>query len=97
VASNRKYIIHVIKIIHFLAKQGIAFRGHNENKNQSKNVGNFLELLQFHQSFISDFELHSKSTVSYTSPKIQNEIINLISKQNNHKLFTKLFLCDYLR
>jgi hypothetical protein len=63
VASNRKYIIRVIKIIHFLAKQGKAFRGHNENKNQSKNIGNSLELLQFHQSFISDFELHSKSTV----------------------------------
>ena len=82
VVENRKYLKHVMEIIHFLAKQGLAFRGHNENKTTSKNLGNFLELLDFHCKFIPNLKENNDSKVAkYTSPIIQNEIIHLISNQ----------------
>lgn len=38
---NRKYMSSLIDVVLYLAKQGIAFRGHNENLdslNQGKNI-----------------------------------------------------------
>jgi hypothetical protein len=82
VAENRNYLKHIIEIIHFLARQGSAYRGHNENKTSSNNLGNFLELLEFHCIFIPNLKENNASKVEkYTSPAIQNEIIHLISKQ----------------
>jgi hypothetical protein len=82
VAENRNYLKHIIEIIHFLARQGLAYRGHNENKTSSHNLGNFLELLEFHCKFIPNLKENNASKVAkYTSPAIQNEIIHLISKQ----------------
>ena len=98
VEANRKYLIHIIQVVHFLAKQGLAFRGNNENKQTSKNMGNFLELLKFHQTLILEFQQHSESkNAKYTSPTIQNEIIKLISKQIiNSYLPSKYYaiICD---
>lgn len=82
VEANRKYLIHTIQVIHFLGKQGLAFRGNNENEKTSKNMGNFLELMKFHQTMLPELQQYSESKITkYTSPTIQNEIINLISKQ----------------
>jgi hypothetical protein len=82
VAENRNYLTHIIEIIHFLARQGLANRGHNENKTSSNNLGNFLELLEFHCKFIPNLkENNASKVVKYTSPAIQNDIIHLISKQ----------------
>ena len=58
----------------FLAKQGLAFRGHNENS-ESKNQGTFIEFkakdLPSFQKFIDD------SSFSYLSHEIQNELMNI--------------------
>jgi len=32
IATNRKYMNYIIDITLYLAAQGLAFRGHNENK-----------------------------------------------------------------
>ena len=98
VEANRKYLIHTIQVIHFLAKQGLAFRGNNENEKTSKNMGNFLELMKFHQTMLPELQQFSESKIAkYTSPTIQNEIINLISKQIiNSNLPSKFYaiICD---
>lgn len=31
VMANRKYLKHIIEIIHFLARPGLAYRGHSED------------------------------------------------------------------
>jgi hypothetical protein len=78
VAANRKFLKHVIQIKHFLSRQGLAFRGDNEDREKSKNLGNFLELLEFHCSLLPDFKEYIKSNVAkYTCPSIQNEIIEI--------------------
>ena len=82
VTANRKYLRHIIQVIHFLSRQGLAFRGNNENKETSKNLGNFSELLEFHCSLLPDFKENLESRVAkYTCPSIQNEIIHAIAKQ----------------
>jgi len=43
VIENRKHIIFLLKATLFLAKQGLAFRGHNET-DCSNNKGNFIQL-----------------------------------------------------
>ena len=100
VKANRSYLTHVIRIIHFLAKQGLAFRGHRENKDKedTKNVGNFLELLDFHAEILPDLQRNSKSKVAkYTSATIQNEVVHLIAKQIKNVLLPVSYfavICD---
>lgn len=45
IINNRKHIMFLLKATLFLAKQGLAFRGHNETNN-SNNKGNFVQLLE---------------------------------------------------
>jgi hypothetical protein len=44
VEINRKYMSSLIDVVLYLAKQGVAFRGHNENLD-SLNRGTFIILL----------------------------------------------------
>jgi hypothetical protein len=44
---NRLNLKRVFEVVLFLSKQGLPFRGHNENRYESKNSGNFLELIEF--------------------------------------------------
>ena len=100
VKANRSYLTHIIRIIHFLAKQGLAFRGHDENKEKenSKNMGNFLELLDFHSEILPDLHRNAKSKIAkYTSATIQNEVIHLIAKQLKNGLLPSSYyavICD---
>lgn len=44
IRKNRQYISHLIDIVLFLGKQGVAFRGHYEN-DESINQGTFILIL----------------------------------------------------
>ena len=48
IVSNREVLAHLLDIIRLLAKQNLAFRGHDESAS-SVNRGNFLELVH-HQA-----------------------------------------------
>ena len=48
--DRHEYLIRIVSIVQYLAKQGIAFRGHDE-KESSSNRGNFLELLELLKKF----------------------------------------------
>ena len=79
-----------METILFLAKQGIAFRGHYEN-DDSKNKGNFLELIDFKAKDLPDFQKHiENATFNYLSPDIQNEILDILANQLVKKLFILL-------
>ena len=71
----------------FLAQQNVAFRRHEEDWQNIgdaslKNRGNFLELLSLRCSDIDWLEEKLKVGIGknkYTSPDIQNEIIEIIA------------------
>ena len=83
VQHNREILKWVIKTIELCGKQCIAFRGHRENVASKKNnCGNFLAILKLLAQTNDDLQNHLASPVAknatYLSPKIQNEIINII-------------------
>lgn len=74
IRKNRLYISHLIDIVLFLGKQGVAFRGHYEN-DESINQGNFKELCKLYAKSVPDFEnMYSKDT-NYSSWRIQNDLL----------------------
>lgn len=88
VDSNRKYLMRILDALMYLAQQGLAFRGDDETED-SLNRGNFQELLSLLSSV--DVEFHEKcksmpSNAKYTSPEIQNELINIAASQIRHNI-----------
>ena len=82
-AENRSIVLIIMDCLLFLAKQGLAFRGHVES-NDSNNRGNFIELLHF----LSKYEPKLKQwmdkhpgNVSYLSSEIQNEMLHIAAEQ----------------
>ena len=83
VQHTREILKWVIKTIEVCGKQCIIFRGHRENvASKENNCGNFLAILKLLAQTNDDLQNHLTSPVaknaSYLSPKIQNEIINII-------------------
>ena len=83
----RNVLDRILNCIKYLAEQNLALRGHEEGVNFSceKNSGNFLELLKLLAKYDSVIDHHLKyamlnpGSVSYLSPEIQNEFINLLA------------------
>ena len=80
--ENRHIIRQIVRAIPFLGKQGLPFRGDNEDLNITKNPGNFLALpKRFSESDSILFDHLNKpraKKATYISPRFQNEIINVI-------------------
>ena len=84
-------ILHrLLDITLFLAKQNLAFRGHNEDE-ASLNRGNFLEMVEMLSKYDPVLKEHLmrltrstctvKASVSYLSPETQNQFINVLANQ----------------
>lgn len=72
--EGRSCLVKIVKSLCFLARQGLALRGHSDDE------GNFKQLLQLRAD--DDDVLKrwfSKATNNYTSCDIQNEILNLMA------------------
>ena len=80
IEANRSYLITIIYTIIWMRKQGLAFRGHDESED-SKNRGNFLELIKFQSKFNHQINDISSKNINYFSPRIQNEIAAIISSE----------------
>ena len=82
----------IIDCIRFLLRQGLAFRGNNENE-ASINRGNFIELLQFladHNQSIEVVTLkNAPLNLKLTSPDIQKDIVHAAAIET-----TKLIIND---
>ncbi|CAF0772997.1 unnamed protein product [Brachionus calyciflorus] len=90
-SDNRKNLIKIVESIIYLAKQGLAFRGHNE-KNDSINKGNFREFIDFFatkDSSLSIFVNGSKNA-NYCSPTIQNELVGIIANEVRLKILSMI-------
>ncbi|KAJ8027872.1 Zinc finger MYM-type protein 1 [Holothuria leucospilota] len=78
VKSNWAYLTQISQIIIFLARQGLALRGDNENVD-SLNRGNFLELCSLIADVNPAFGERIKAmplNATYLSAEIQNELLN---------------------
>lgn len=89
VAKNRRRLIVSIWCIQWLAFQGCPFRGNNESKN-SKNRGNFLELVNFSAKLNNDISEvvldNAQGNAKYISPAIQKEILNIFAVKVREKI-----------
>lgn len=109
IEENRSRMIPIIETVVLCGRQGIALRGHRDSgpinleEVPLQNDGNFRSLLRFKaKSGDTELENHlkfSSQNAMYTSPQIQNEIIEacnniilntLVKKVNNAKCFTVL-------
>ena len=93
VQENREYIKTLADVLLLTAKQNIAQRGHREQAKHLKqddedgvhsgNRGNFLEILTLiakNNPVIARRLVEIPQNAKYTSPKIQNEIINVLAE-----------------
>jgi len=79
ITDNRKHVYYLLKVTHFLAKHGLAFRGHYENCN-SNNRGNFIELLDMFVDGDDVLKVKFSSRYGhYTSPEYQNDLIHILA------------------
>ncbi len=97
IQENRKLIFPVIKCVMVLGRQGIAFRGHRDLTgtfqfdDPDKSEGNFVSILRFGLNISENDELRAirekcAKNASYTSPIIQNEIIDICGKIITQKI-----------
>ena len=90
VAQNRHYIRTLAEIILLCSHQEIALCGHREGE-ESRNRGNFLEILNLiaiHDPVINERLKNGPKNAKYTSPDIQNTLINVMGRTRVY-----LFIC----
>ena len=82
-SENKHILCQIVRVILYLGKQGLPFRGDVENLSHP---GNFLALLKV---FAENDEILKKhlttpkaKNATYLSPRSQNEIINVIGHDN---------------
>ena len=88
VVTNRQYLQIIIECLMFTAQQNIAMRGHEERRKDiwevsDINRGNFIELLRLRCKDFpwlkSKLQSQLQSHAQWTSPAIQNEILDIVS------------------
>lgn len=77
VEKNINYLSKVVDIIIYLCTQGLSLRGPNE-KADSDNRGNLLELSQLLSKSDEQFKIGFERSVTFCSKSVQNEIIDLL-------------------
>ena len=99
IALNRQKLISIVKTIVFCGCQNVALRGHRDNisdmeKNALENPGNFWALLKFRvdagDTVLQDHLATGSRNATYTSPPIQNQLIDIICNQIRCKILDKV-------
>jgi len=83
--------------VRFLAKQGLAYRGHEETTSAS-NRGNFLELVHFLAKYnpaLQHWLDNCSGNASYLSPNIQNQVIKVLYKTTLDVIKTEVAEAQY--
>lgn len=81
VTNNRHYLRTILEVLLLCSQQEIALRGHDESV-KSLNRGNFIEILKLisiHDEVVKDRILCGPKNAVYTSPVIQNELLQIMS------------------
>lgn len=94
--KNRRYMSSLFRITIFLSRQGLAFRG-NQEDNDSLNKGNFIELVEFvsfENSIVNEFLINQKNKM--LSSKIQNELIEIVSFSLLEKIKKEISMTEFV-
>ena len=81
--KNRLRLKGTIDVVRWLTYQACALRGHDESSN-SKNRGNFLELLKllaFYNDDLANVILNAPYNSKYTSSDIQQEVLSILANK----------------
>jgi hypothetical protein len=78
IIENCEHVKFLLKTTLFLGKQGLAFRGKNEEQNSS-NKGNLKELIEMFCNESMKIRLLSKTTYDHYTSVIQNQLIHVIA------------------
>lgn len=81
IEENRRHVKTLLKVVSFLGRQGLGFRGHDKSED-SVNKGNFLEMLEI----LCEYDPKLKERMSrryghYSSPEYQNDLISVFSSR----------------
>lgn len=94
----REVVKIIIDAILFCAKNNIALRGTNEIIGNS-NSGIFLSIIELvsqdNVTLKKHIETHKKGSVTYFSPLIQNEIINIIGDKTRNEIINRIQKAKY--
>ena len=88
ILENRQCIQALARVILFCGRQGIALRDHRE-ADLDRNRGNYLELLELiavHDSVVADKLHNGPRNATYTSPNIQNSLLNILGNMIRKKI-----------
>jgi hypothetical protein len=92
----------IVDVVVFLAKQNLAFRGHREDIDGDVNPGNFLELIKLIGKYdpvmrehLTEIRTAASTTVTYLSPEIQNEFINLLGQNVKKEIISDIKQAKY--
>ena len=98
----KEILRRIFDVIAFLSKQNLSFRGHREDlRNETSNHGNFLELmllLSKYDHVMAEHLAKLKETpyvVSYLSPVVQNELIDIIANEVRKCLLDRIRKSKY--
>ena len=90
----RKILHRLLNVTLTLATCNLPFRGHKERIYEGKaEEGNFLSIVQLlatYDPILSDLLNQPSGSVRYLSPTIQNELIQLVSKQVETDIFNEI-------
>ncbi|KAK2642205.1 hypothetical protein Ddye_023968 [Dipteronia dyeriana] len=87
--QNRLRLKTSLEAVKWLAMQGCAFRRHDESIN-STNRGNFIEMIKLqvkvNQEIVEIVLENSQQNAKYTSPRIQQELLNILANRVRAKI-----------
>lgn len=97
IAENRQKIKSIVKTIIFCGRQNVPLRGHRDSaldleRDETANGGHFWALLQFRAAagdlVLCDHLAHAPRNAVYTSPDVQNQIIDILGDYVRQKIFS---------
>ena len=100
-ACNHQKLSSIFKTVVFCGRQNIPLRGHCDNATdlekdilEVENPGNFSALLDFRvdagDTILEEHLARASRNATYTSPVIQNQVINVVADQVQQKIITKV-------
>ena len=90
IMRNRKMLTLILKAIRFLARQGLPFRGDNDEANS-----NFFQALKAIDPNGEIDQWLMRKAIKYASPEIQNEILKLMALTILRNVVSRIKRNDY--
>ena len=97
IKKNKHYIKTVAEVLLLCSRQEISFWGHEDSR-ESLNKGNFKEILSLvakHYPVVANILFNGPKNALYTSPKIQNNIINIMANMVRQQICTSVQQAGY--